>query len=187
MKKIAGTKEQEEETVDIERQTVNYKDAHNIGILFSSSHEENHKAINYFVKLLQKDGKKIHVLAYFEEKHTNPFDFRFDFFTKQDIDSHGRVQCLQANEFMEKRFDYLYCINPQHLGYFEYILHRSQAKCRVGKYHPESVGSFELMINTLDCADTVDLILQMLHYTKGLITHNSGGSTKKPKKKVTTS
>lgn len=172
IQKFVGQDKQSTAGAQIERKTINYNDARSVGVLFSSSNEDNHKAITYFVKLLQKDNKKVNVLAYFDEKHTNPYDFRFDFFTKKDVDYLGRINCLQVNEFMEKKFDYLYCINPQPFPLFDYILQRSQAHCRVGKYHSETTDCFELMVDTRESNDTVDLILQMLHYTKSLLVHN---------------
>ncbi len=157
---------------EIARYTLNYEDARDIGVLFSHSNDENPKAINYFVKLLQKDKKNVKALAYFEEKHSNPYDFRFDFFTAKDIDSKGVIHSLQVEEFVQKEFDYLYCVNVVEFPPFHYIMKRSHAKFRIGKFYPEMLDSFELMIDIGDNKNAVDLILQMLHFTKTLIIHN---------------
>jgi hypothetical protein len=166
-------KKAEPKLLDTPRKTVNYESAIEIGVLFSSAGEDNHKAINYFVKLLQKDRKQVRVLAFFEEKHSNPYDFRFDFFTNTDVDfKKGTVSSVQVEDFMQKKFDYLYCINSQPFEPFHYILRKSQASLRVGKLEPESLDCFELMVDIPENASTVDLILQMLHYTKSLIINN---------------
>jgi len=165
-------KTSEAQKINVLRHTLNYEQASDIGILFSHSNDENPKAINYFVKLLQKDSKQIKALAYFEERHSNPYDFRFDFFTAKEVDAKGKINSLQANEFMKKKFDYLYCINTTEFAAFDYIMQYSQAKCRVGKYFPHQESGFELMINVGDNTNAVDLILQMLHYTKTLIFQN---------------
>jgi len=162
----------ETQKMSVPRHTLNYEQAREIGVLFSHSNDENPKAINYFVKLLQKDNKHVKALAYFEEKHSNPYDFRFDFFTAKEIDAKGRISSLQVDEFIQLNFDYLYCINTTEFAAFDYIMRHSQAKCRVGKYYPNSANDFELMINIGDNTNAVDLILQMLHFTKTLIVHN---------------
>ncbi len=162
----------ETQKINVPRYTINYEQARDIGILFSHSNDENPKAINYFVKLLQKDNKHIKALAYFEEKHSNPYDFRFDFFTAKEIDAKGKINSLQVDEFMKKNFDFLYCINTTEFAAFDYIMQHSHAKCRVGKFFLNQEKGFELMINVGDNTNAVDLILQMLHYTKTLIIQN---------------
>jgi len=162
----------ETSNVPIIRTTLNYDQTKEIGVLFSHSNDDNPKAINYFVKLLQKDGKQVKALAYFEERHSNPYDFRFDFFTAKEIDSKGKIQSLQVDEFLKKEFDYLYCVNTSDFAAFDYIMHNSHAKCRIGKYYAASLKSFELMVDIGDNTNAVDLILQMLHYTKTLIIQN---------------
>lgn len=154
------------------RYTMNYEEARNVGVLFSHSNDDNPKAINYFVKLLQRDRKNVKALAYFEEKHTNPYDFRFDFFTASDIDSKGRIRSLQVDEFIQREFDYLYCVNVVEFAPFYYIMKNSRAKFRIGKFYPQMIDAFELMIDIGDNTNAVDLILQMLHFTKTFIIHN---------------
>jgi|JI8StandDraft_2_1071088.scaffolds.fasta_scaffold02664_10 hypothetical protein len=159
-------------SVPIVRTTLNYEQTKEIGVLFSHSNDDNPKAINYFVKLLQKDHKQVRALAYFEERHSNPYDFRFDFFTAKEIDSKGKIQSLQVEEFIKREFDYLYCVNTADFAAFDYIMQRSHAKCRIGKYYSHSLKSFEIMVDIGDNTNAVDLILQMLHYTKTLIIQN---------------
>ncbi|MDX1904726.1 MAG: hypothetical protein SFU27_11260 [Thermonemataceae bacterium] len=154
------------------RNTLNYDEAKEIGVLFSHSNEDNPKALNYFVKLLKKDGKNIKILAYFEEKHSNPYDFRFDFFTAKEVDNRNQVKSLQVEEFIQKEFDYVYCINVTEFAVFDYIMQKSRAKCRIGKFYPKHTDGFEIMIDMGENTNAVDLILQMLHYTKSLIVHN---------------
>jgi hypothetical protein len=158
--------------VPVVRSTLNYDDAKEVGVLFSHTNDDNPKAINYFVKLLQKDGKHVKALAYFEERHSNPYDFRFDFFTAKEIDSKGKVQSLQVDDFIKKEFDYLYCVNTAEFAAFDYIMQNSRAKCRVGKFYPAHQNGFELMVDIGENNNAVDLILQMLHYTKTLLIQN---------------
>lgn len=161
------------------RYTLNYADARYIGILFNSMDDDNHGSINFFVKLLKKDGKKVRALAYFDDRHSNPYDFKFDFFTKEDLQRNHRVDTKEVNEFICEPFDYLYCISLQHFPVLDYIMHHSQARCRIGSYYPDAdTHPYELMI-TLPAhqpQDIVSLTLQMMHYTKSLLVNNPPAS-----------
>ena len=155
----------------VNRETLNYDEVKEVGLLFSNVNDDNHKAINYFVKLLKKDGKNVKALAFFEDKHSNPYDVRFDFFTAKDIIK-GQISSLQVNEFVERRFDYLYCISLHPFPVFDFIMERSQAKCRIGKYDENHINSYDLMVEPSSENDSVELILQMIHYTKTMLVNN---------------
>ena len=79
---------------------------------------------------------------------------------------------LQVNEFVERRFDYLYCISLHPFPVFDFIMERSQAKCRIGKYDINHINSYDLMVEPSSDNDSVELILQMIHYTKTMLVNN---------------
>jgi hypothetical protein len=159
----------------VKRYALNYEDIKTVGILFNSMDEECHGALNYWVKILKQDGKKVRAMAYFEEKHSNPYDFKFDFFTKEDLRRGEQVSTREVESFIQERFDYLYCVSLQHFKPFDYIMRHSHAKCRIGSfYEDDTERPYELMIAIPQGQkrDVVTLTLQMMHYTKGLLVNN---------------
>lgn len=150
------------------RLAMNYAETKEIGLLFNVQNESSHEALNDLVNTLKKDGKHITALAYFEREHSNPYDFAFDFFRKKDISTLGVIKSEEVERFIQKPFDYLYCIHLQTFPPFDYILMHSQAKCRIGKHFEGKESEFELMIS-LDESETESALIQrMLAYTKKL-------------------
>lgn len=167
----------------VKRYALNYEEARTVGILFNSTDEDSHGALNFWVKMLKKDGKKVRAMAYFEEKHSNPYDFKFDFFTKEDLRRGDEVHTDEVQAFMQERFDYLYCVSLQHFKPFDYIMRYSHAKCRIGSfYEDDTERPYELMIAIPEGQkrDVVTLTLQMMHYTKGLLIKNPPASYFEP-------
>jgi hypothetical protein len=159
----------------VQRYALNYEEVRTVGILFNSTDEDSHGALNFWVKILKQDGKKVRAMAYFEEKHSNPYDFKFDFFTKNDLKRGEAVHTEEVKAFMQERFDYLYCVSLQHFKPFDYIMRYSHAKCRIGAfYEDDTERPYELMIAIPEGQkrDVVSLTLQMMHYTKGLLVKN---------------
>lgn len=154
------------ETQNIKRETLNYVDTKYIGILFNIKNESHHQALNDFVHQLEKDGKKVSALAYFEREGSNPYDFKFEFFRKKDISSLGTIKSEQVDNFASMRFDYLYCINIDPFPAFDNILLHSQAKCRIGKFFENKINYFDFMLHLKDEGQEDILIKEMLHYTK---------------------
>jgi len=150
------------------RATSNYQDAKNIGILFKIEDDEKHDALNEFVKTLQNEGKNLTLLTYFERLENNPYNFRYEFFSKKDITTLGKIKSRPVQNFIETPFDYLYCVTVNHFLPFDSILLKSQAKCRIGRYFPEQESCFELMLDLKETNGVDELIKQMLHYTKKL-------------------
>ena len=154
------------------RQTVNYKDTKSIGILFKVSEEDKHDFINNFVHALEKDGKSVEALTYFTRDHDNPYDFKYAFFTDKDVSVMGEIKSQSVKSFMDKNFDYLYCITREDIAVFDHILSKSKAKCRIGKYEDGKTHLFEFMVNFNDETKLDEMIKEIHHFTKA-IAHNT--------------
>lgn len=153
------------------RQTLNYKDAKTIGILFKVAEEDKHDYINTFVHTLKKEGKSVEALTYFNRDHDNPYNFKYSFFTDKDVSVLGEIKSESVKSFMQKDFDYLYCITREDITVFDHILSKSQAKCRVGRYEDGKTHLYEMMLNFKDDTKLDEIIQEIHHYTKA-ITHN---------------
>lgn len=161
----------------VKRQTVAYEKAKSVGILFSDT-EAEYQAINKFVKRLKDEGKRVRALTYFEQAHSNGYDFNFDYFTKDQITATGKLTSEKVTQFIETDFDHLFCINTYSFLPFDYILLNSQAKCRIGMYVDDKSAYFELMIKPRAEATLEESINQIVHYTQALTVHEKPVSDK---------
>lgn len=147
------------------RASMPFKQAHNIGILFSVEDKQKHTDIKEFIHQLEQDGKKVQVLEYLPLKQEN-YEFMFDFFTIKDLTFWGKINSAQALKFSETPFDYLFYIDREHNPLALYLLATSKARCRVGRFHQEGSSFFEMMIE--QNGTNKGLIETMYKYTKQL-------------------
>jgi hypothetical protein len=147
------------------RASMPYKQAQNIGIIFSVEDKQKHADIKEFIQRLEQDGKKVQVLEYLPQKKEN-YEFLFDFFSVQDLNFWGNLNSEKAIKFSETPFDYLYCIDKEFNPLVLNLMARSKARCRVGRYHEAESPYFEMMIE--QNGTTKGLIETMYKYTKQL-------------------
>jgi hypothetical protein len=152
-------------TSRIERATIDYRKAWEVGILYSVVDLEKHEKIKMLIKLLEKDIKKVEVLTFLGKDKEN-YEFRNNFFTENDFSFWGNLDSEVVKKFAEKKFDYLLCIDLDSNIFTEHILVRSQASCRIGRFSKNNKDFFELMININDNAGIQELIDQMYHFIK---------------------
>lgn len=156
----------------IRRQTSNYDEATQIGILLKTEDLNMVESIHKFVQKLTKDNKKVTVLVYFPNPiNTITFQFQHYSLTEKEVDYWGTIHSEVMETFINQPFDYLYCISKEEELIFEYILAKSKAKCRIGKYGKINEVFFEMMIDQKPEQDIDIFIEQALHYTKS-ITYN---------------
>lgn len=151
---------------NINRSSLNYGDARNIGIIFSVVDKEKHEAIKQFIRKLEEEGKKVTVLSYLAKGKEN-YEFRFDFFTESDLSFWGNFTIGSVINFVENNFDYLFHIDLEPNLMIENILARSKAKCRIGKFVGNVSDIYDLMIKPED-ENIQNLIEQMHYYTRKL-------------------
>jgi hypothetical protein len=147
------------------RASIPYQQAKNVGIIFSVEDKQKHVDIKEFIRLLEQDGKKVHVLEYLPLKKEN-YEFMFDFFTIQDLNFWGNLNSDKAVQFSDIPFDYLFCIDRESNPLVLSLLARSKARCRVGRFHETDSRYFEMMIE--QNGTTKGLIETMYKYTKQL-------------------
>ena len=147
------------------RASLPYKLAHNIGIMFSVEDKQKHLDIKEFIHHLEQDGKKVQVLEYLPLKKEN-YEFKFDFFTINDLNFWGKLNSETAIKFSETPFDYLFYIDKEPNPLALYLLATSKAKCRIGRFSENENPFFEMMIE--QNGTTKGLIDTMYKYTKQL-------------------
>ncbi len=139
--------------------------AKDIGILFLEE-EGQHQALNQFVDGLTRDSKRVRALTFFEKFHSNPYQFKFDYFIRKEISPFGTIRSEKVSQFTDFRFDYLFCVSRQVFLPFEYILLHSKARFRVGFHQQGREQLFDLMIEAKPEAPLPELLQQMYEYTQ---------------------
>ncbi|MCG8340455.1 MAG: hypothetical protein MI674_04270 [Cytophagales bacterium] len=147
-----------------ERVSVGFEKATTVGMLYTYKNKDQHHAILQFSRKLKAMGKKMRVFCYIEEDNTD-YDYHFSSFKHHDIHLFGKIKDSQLNEFVNTSFDYLYFIDLTPSPILDYLLAKSKAKCRVGKFMPERAALFEIMVSLNEKDDIHNLMKQMLHYT----------------------
>ena len=152
----------------VARSNVGFEKAYSLGVLYSYETKEKHQAILKFSNKLRANGKKLRVLCYLEGNNKD-YDYHFPSFSYHDIQLLGRIKDDKVKEFVNASFDYLYFVDLVYNPILDYLLAKSNAKCRIGKFDPTRTHLFEIMIkhNSEHANSSMDkLITQMLHYTQ---------------------
>ena len=144
------------------RSSLPYKQALNVGILFTVEDKFKHESVKSFIKKLEGDGKKITVMTFLPADKQS-YEFKFDFFTEKDISIWGSNTSQKAIEFSEIPFDYLFYLDTEPNPLILNLLARSKARCRVGKHFEDGEPFFEMMIGS--SKDPEGLMEEMLNYT----------------------
>jgi len=148
-----------------QRTSMPYKKALSVGVIFTVADRQKHDQVKEFIHKLEQDGKKVKVMSFLPEKCEN-HEFLFDFFTIKDVTIWGKVTSDNAIRFSDTSFDYLYYLDTAPNPLILYLLARSQAKCRVGRYWISGEPYFELMIDS--AANTRSLLEGIYKYAMQL-------------------
>lgn len=151
------------------RNTINYHQVNQIGILFHLTPDVDPEPLAQFIKKLEQDHKKLKILTYFEHMHSHPYNFYIDYFLKTDINLMGEISSPKMTQFLDTQFDFLFCVESEPQPVFDILLSQSKANCRVGLFDEKRTNLFEMMVENLDWHDLDHTLKQMLNYTKLLI------------------
>ena len=152
-------------TNKVSRTTIPYKQALNVGVIFTVEEKQKHEAVKEFIKRLENDGKKVQVIE-FLPAHRENFEFKFDFFSEKDLSFWGKVTAENALRFSEAPFDFLFYIDITPNPFILYLLARGKARCRVGRSWTDGRNYFEFMIESINSNQS--LIDDIYKYTAQL-------------------
>jgi hypothetical protein len=147
------------------RVSLPYKQAMNIGIVFSVEDKTKHDEIKEFIRHLEQDGKQVKVVCFLPKNKDN-YEFMFDFFTDKDLSFWGNITSSVATGFADTPFDFLYYLDTTPNPLILNLIARSKARCRVGRFWDRGQSFFELMFESNN--GTRSLIETMYQYTKAL-------------------
>ncbi len=150
------------------RANVGFTNAQLLGILYSHDHPHKYEAVLRFTDKAKRLGKQVAGLCYVTEP-AQASNSAFPAVTHRDVKVWGTISHPQAKHFVNTPFDYLYHAELVSNPVLDYLLAKSQAKCRVGYFDPARAGLFEMMVTfdkKADSNEIDDLAAQMLHYTQ---------------------
>jgi len=126
------------------RKTHTISSAKIIGLLFDASLDKNREEVVHFISSMEKAGKKIRVLGYFNTRQPTPAH-TFDAFTLKETTWTRKPKSEKAQEFGGEKFDLLICLNPDELPALEWIAVQSPAAMKIGSptTHP---NDFDLQL-----------------------------------------
>jgi hypothetical protein len=142
-----------------ERTTVPYKTAKQIGVIWTVEDKIKHDTIKGLIKKFEQDGKEVQVIEFLPKNKDN-YEFRFDFFTEDNLSFWGDINSAGALKFANSAFDYLFYLDATPNPLILNLLARSKAKCRVGRSWEEGHPYFELMI---DSASNINVMSETMY------------------------
>ena len=114
-----------------EQKTFGVSNATTIGILFDATNEKQRSAVLTLVQSLEKKGKKITALAYFNAKEV-PANSAFKAYSNKEINWKGIPTAEQCQAFAKQAFHLLICFNPGKIASLEWIAATSRAYMKTG-------------------------------------------------------
>lgn len=119
-----------------------------MGIIFTVEDKQKHFAVKEFIKKLEHDGKHVQVLEFLPYKKEN-YEFRFDYFTDEDVSFWGNINSNNAIQFASAPFDFLFYLDLSPNPFILNLLAKSKAKCRVGRNWENGSAYLDFMIDSV--------------------------------------
>ncbi len=113
------------------RRSMPLENARYVGILFDGTELDARKPVLAFAKRLKKEGKRVKLLAFMDNKVDNS-NFPFESFNRKDLSWYYTPKSESALRFMEEPFDILINLNLSPSPWMNYIAALSAARFRVG-------------------------------------------------------
>lgn len=153
---------------DVKHLTSSYDRANKIGLLFTIGSAEKQENVRRFMKQLEADGKQVDVMAYRRNRKEEEDKFFFNYFTAADFSFWGSVQSEELKNFINNRFDFLFCLDEKPDIYAQHILSSSNASSRIGHYDEATIAFFEMQFKPKNGSGTTGLTNEILFYIKKL-------------------
>jgi len=128
------------------RQVHTLDSARSIGVLFDATSETAQRESLEFARSLEKQGKNVSVLGYFNVKQA-PENQSFDSFFAKETTWLGQPNSGKSDDFLKQKFDLLLTLNPDELPPLEWLAAKSQAAFKVG-FATSRPNDFDIQLET---------------------------------------
>lgn len=140
---------------------VDYSEAKDIGIIFEYIPEE-YAIVENFIQILKEDQKQVSILAFVSSKNKKKNYPNIPFFQSRDISFWGNPHIKELHNFINTKFDYLLHISTHSHILIDYILAKSNAKCKIGKYKTGREELYQFML-LFEKEKKYDIFLEYLY------------------------
>lgn len=147
-----------------------FREAKNIGILFTWEDVKKIETIQHFINELKIAGKKSSVLCFLEKADEIP-SRTYNFFSPVDFNYFGSARSDKVLQFINQEFDFLYHLDTFQNVYIEYILAHTKARCRVSRFDLDKKDFYDFMIKIGEHEGIEQLCRHVFHYTKSLVSY----------------
>ncbi len=106
--------------------------ARTVGLMFDATADKMRKEVLDYARILEKKGKKVQLLGYFDTKQPPMPTPDFAFFFKKETNWMGQPKSEKATQFVKEKFDLLLALNPQDLPALTWLTAQSSASMKIG-------------------------------------------------------
>ncbi len=145
--------------LSVKRHPGDYESAQKIGLLFNATDQQQRQTVLSYAEALQTKGKKVQLLAFYDDKNQQP-NFTFKHFSRKELNFFRRPKGQFVDAFIAESFDILINLFLVEEPALEYISALSKAQLRVGPY-TERTYCYDLMIDTSNRQDLPRFIEQI--------------------------
>jgi len=131
---------------------VNLNEAISVALVFKISNEEDYIKVNKFMKYLKGEFgmKKLFFMGYWNDPKNEPSFLQtkldFDYFSIKNLNSKGEPTGGNIDNFLSEKFDILIDLNNYFNVPLRYLIMKSPAKFKVGRFQEENKPFFDLLI-----------------------------------------
>ncbi len=106
--------------------------ARTVGLLFDATADKTRKEVLDYARVLEKKGKKVQMLGYFDTKQPPVPTPDFAFFFKKETTWTGQPKSEKATQFAKEKFDLLLALNPDDQPALTWLAAQSLAAMKIG-------------------------------------------------------
>ncbi len=150
-----------------ETEVIPITDARNVGILYDATYDKDYELIKNYVKDLRSSTKDVQSLGYFNRKelpNTRFMKLGLDFFTQKSLNWRMRPNNPIVNNFINRNFDILICLNIDRNIPLQYVSSMTHAKFKIGRYDIKNSNIYDFMIKVDGTTTLKQMIEQVSHY-----------------------
>jgi hypothetical protein len=121
--------------------------ARTIGLLFDATTDKTRREVLGYAQILEKKGKKVRLLGYFDTPQPPAPTPDFAFFFKKETAWTGLPRSEKAAQFAQEKLDLLLALNPDDLPPLTWLAAQSAAAMKVG-YATEQPHDLDVQVET---------------------------------------
>jgi len=161
-----------------EIQVFNLSQSATIGMVYDATNRQDYEMVKKFAKYLKEKGKSVMALGFINSKDPGSLrntQLEYRFFTKKDLNWYFKPNCLEVNNFIERRFDILLDLSIDYCFPIKYICGLSRSSFKVGLSDKGAEKYFDMMIDigqnkTLEhFLKNIDVYINMVNKPKPII------------------